>query len=87
MASRVDRIKFFVPGLVAGPRLEGYLASRRVRREVRQERFFDRPFDCLLKEGDVLVPVTVAFGGEEWNAAAASLERAGVKADALGIKN
>ncbi len=76
-----------VAGLVAGPRLDGYASSRRVRLEPRQERFFARPFNCLLEEGGALVPVTVAFGEGEWDAAAAALERAGVEADALGIKN
>jgi hypothetical protein len=42
---------------------------------------------CLLEERGALVPVTVAFGEEEWDAAAAAAERAGVEADALGIKN
>ncbi len=87
MASRADKIRLLVAGLVARPRLEGYLSSRRVRLEPRQERFFDRPFMCLLEERGALVPVTVAFGEEEWDAAAAAVERAGVEADALGIKN
>jgi len=87
MASRTDRIRLFVAGLVARPRLDWYASSRRVRLEPRLERFFARPFMYLLEEGGALVPVTVAFGEEEWDAAAAALERAGVEADALGLKN
>jgi hypothetical protein len=87
MASRADRIRLFVAGLAARPRFDGYASSRRVRLEPRQERFFARPFMYLLEEGGALVPVTVAFDEEEWDAAAAALERAGVEADALGIKN
>jgi hypothetical protein len=87
MASRVDKIKLLVAGLVARPRLEAYAAGRRVRIEPRQERFFDRPFACLLEEGGALVPVAVAFDGEEWDAGAAAAEKAGLLADALGLKN
>ncbi len=87
MASRIDKIKMLVAGLVARPRLEAYAAGRRVRVEPRQERFFDRPFACLLEEAGALVPVAVAFDGEDWDAAAAAAERAGVRADALGLKN
>jgi hypothetical protein len=87
MASRVDKIRLMVAGLVARPRLDAYGPRRRVRLEPRQERFFDRPFACLLEQGGALVPAAVAFGGEEWDAAAASAERAGVEADALGLKN
>ena len=80
-------MRLFVAGLVARPRLEGYASSRRVRLEPRQERFFDRPFTYLVEEAGVLVPVTVAFGEGEWARAAAAAERAGVEADALGMKN
>jgi hypothetical protein len=87
MASRADKIRLLVAGLVARPRIDGYASSRRERLEPRQERFFARPFMYLLEEGGALVPVRVAFGEEEWDAAAAAAERAGVEADALGIKN
>jgi hypothetical protein len=87
MASRIDKIKMLVAGLVARPRLGAYAAGRRVHLEPRQERFFDRPFPCLLEEGGALVPVAVAFEREDWDAAAAAAERAGVRADALGLKN
>ncbi len=87
MAFRTDRVKLFVAGLVVRPRLDGYASRRCIRIEPRQERFFDRPFMYLLEERGALVPVTVAFGEGEWEDTAAARERAGVEADALGLKN
>ncbi len=86
MAFRADRIRLFVAGLVARPRLDGYASSRRVRLEPRQERFFDQPFMCLVENAGVLVPVTVGLC-EEWDAAAARGERAAVETDALALRN
>jgi|GEM_PF-1957355 len=87
MASRADKMKLFVAAFVARPRLEAYTPGPRGRLEPRQERFFGRPFMYLVEEAGVLVPVAVAFGDGEWDPATAAAEKAGVEADALGIKN
>ena len=86
MASRGGKVRLFILGIMARPRLDGYASSRRVRLEPRQERFFDRPFMYLVENAGVLVPITVGLC-DDWDAAAARGERAAVETDALALRN
>ena len=50
--------------------------ARAPKAEPRTERFFDRPFPCLVKCRGVLVPVRLAVGeGRDGRAARAAVER------------
>ena len=86
MAFQANKFRLFLVGLMARPRSGDYAGRRPPLAEPRQERFFDRPFMCLVENAGVLVPVTVGLC-EDWDAAAARGERAAVETDALALRN
>ena len=81
-----NKVRLFLAGVLARPRLVPLASRPRPPAEARQERLFGRPFQYLVANAGVLVPVTVAVR-DGWDAAAAAAERAALEAEALARRN